>query len=55
MNKFDKDILNRLDNNISFKEFAIINLKNQIKEMQKELKQLKKTKDTFIKTGILEF
>ena len=53
MNEYDKEILNKIKNQIAFKEFDIAVLKDKLKELEKELKALKTTKTKFEQTGIL--
>lgn len=55
MNELDKEILNKLNNQIQFKKLDIAILKDKIKELEKELKQLKSIKTTFEKTGMIVY
>lgn len=53
MNIFDKEILNKMEEQIKFDELKLAMVKNREKEIKKELKLLKQIKQKFEETGIL--
>ena len=55
MDNFDKEILNKLNNQIEFKKFGIAVMKDKLNELEKELKELQSIKRKFKKTGMIVY